>query len=371
MRTDLRSDDAFTKITQLDYLIAMTQKIIFATIGISISFFLNGPAAATDACSARAVTSIANVTVSDGRTYGVHTRFHSKNSAWMEFVRPDGTEIAVEGPFSWVRDDKGDRLGGDFQKLFSLGHQFTAFALFFDEIVSDSMPVESVEFGDGVYNGTIGALPSGGTATMFVEPTTGNPIGIRYQYPEIDPINVFFGDWRSHQGADVPFQVMIDDGEREFDYRYSEIDINDKNPGWYFDSGEAPAVDEIQIYRLHRKLLIAHCEGDAAAMASLTGPETVIANRGDLFMSSSSETGVRFESVFNRVDYTNYIDLTDPVIEVSEGGDLGWAAVNVRTIGTDQSNGEAFDYQWAWVMLARKIDGEWRSVGNASNLKQE
>ena len=47
------------------------------------------------------------------------------------------------------------------------------------------------------------------------------------------------------------------------------------------------------------------------------------------------------------------------MIEVAESADIGWAI------------GEAFDGQWAWIILVRKIDGVWRNAGNASNLKQK
>ncbi len=57
--------------------------------------------------------------------------------------------------------------------------------------------------------------------------------------------------------------------------------------------------------------------------------------------------------------YTGYHDLTEPMIEVAENGDIGWAI------------GKAFDDQWAWIMLVPKIDGVWINAGNASKLKQK
>ena len=79
----------------------------------------------------------------------------------------------------------------------------------------------------------------------------------------------------------------------------------------------------------------------------------------------------RFTAVFDRLDYREYHDLRLPVVEVSESGDLGWIAVEVRAIGTDRESGDAFDNQWAWLMAVRKIDGRWLHAGNASNVADD
>ena len=85
---------------------------------------------------------------------------------------------------------------------------------------------------------------------------------------------------------------------------------------------------------------------------------------------NSSETNPEamrrhFEKVFERLDYSGYEDLQVPRVAVS--GELGWAVVNVRATGTVRGANDTFDDQWAWVMLARKVDGEWVHAGNAAN----
>ena len=106
---------------------------------------------------------------------------------------------------------------------------------------------------------------------------------------------------------------------------------------------------------------------DADLMAELSAAEILIAGRGNLLWSSDNETRDRFKSVFQRVDYTEYHDIVLPVIEVSQAADIGWIGVNVRAIGSDISTGTAFDDQWAWIMLVKKIDDDWVHAGNASN----
>jgi len=336
-------------------------------VGAAAAFLTTG-ALASDACSTTAISTRAEVTVSDGSTYQTRSVYHAANAAGFELIRDNPMTVTVEGPFVWTKNSEGEKLSGAAMKSFALGHQFHAFMLHFDDIVENIRPIPDVEFQGQERNGLSGGFPYGGKALLIGDPA--RPTGLRFEFPETPAIDIMFLDWRKQGERALPHHIRIDDGERLFDYHYTEIDIAERSPLWFFDAVSPPAVDEVQIYRLHRKLLAAHCLGDADLMADLTAPETTIASRGELFSSSDEETRTRFTRVFERVDYTGYHDLTEPMIEVAESGDIGWASVNVRAVGAEKTSGEAFDDQWAWVMLVRKIDGVWRNAGNASNLKQ-
>ena len=77
------------------------------------------------------------------------------------------------------------------------------------------------------------------------------------------------------------------------------------------------------------------------------------------------QQATRFSSLFDALEYSEYHDLTEPVIEVS--GEVGWIAVNTRATGREKSSGRMFDDKWAWIMTVRKVDGEWLHTANASN----
>jgi hypothetical protein len=121
---------------------------------------------------------------------------------------------------------------------------------------------------------------------------------------------------------------------------------------------------------VHRKLLAAHCLGDATLMSSLSTADIVIANRGEIVRTTDAEMRDRFTAAFKRFDYTGYRDIATPIIEISQAGDAGWIWVNVRAAGKDLVSGEAFDDQWAWLMLLKNVDGRWLHAGNASNLAE-
>jgi hypothetical protein len=323
----------------------------------------------SDACSTRAIHTFADVAVSDGSTFSTESFFHSKNSAAIRHIRDEEQIIAVEGPSSWIRRGDSEEAGTEFHKDFALGHQFHAYLLHFDQIVTNIRQTSEIQFRGGTYRASSGDKPGSGIAHMIAGEDPDRPLGLLFDN-EDNSIAFSFFDWRELDDQSIPFHVQIDDGERIFDYRYSSIDLAPKSPLWFMDALPAPEIDGVQVYRLHRKLLAAHCLGDANMMADLSAPSVIVASRGELLETSPEATRERFTSVFQQVDYTEYHDLAVPIVEVSSSGDIGWIGVNVRAVGEVIESGDSFDDQWAWVMMVKKIDDIWLHAGNASNSLQ-
>ena len=67
-----------------------------------------------------------------------------------------------------------------------------------------------------------------------------------------------------------------------------------------------------------------------------------------------------------------YRDLTDPVVQVSGDGTLGWVIVQVEARGsqTNAAGGKTpLEFVSAWIELYEKRDGRWLRTGNVSNFK--
>jgi ketosteroid isomerase-like protein len=330
---------------------------------------LIGPiAGATDACSNTAIVTAAEVSVSDGGSFRTQSFFQSREAAAIRHIDESERVIAVEGPFSWRRSGQDTGLGGPELAGFALGHQFHAFLWYFDELVDDLETDVDVPWAGTTVKGKRGRDPYGGSVTL-IDPVGDRPV-LLIENPDSGLIVVRYGDWREEGGRHVPYLVSIDDGDRVFDYRFSSVETGDRKPSWFFDAVASPSIDEIDVFRLHRKLLAAHCLGDAALMAGLSAPTTTVASRGEVHTVTREQVEQQFTSLFERVDYTAYRDLIPPDIEISASGDLGWIVVNVRANGLDIESGEPFDDQWAWVMTVRKVAGEWRQAGNASNYRE-
>ena len=240
--------------------------------------------------------------------------------------------------------------------------------LHFDDVVGNPRTVEEISFRGNPHRARRGAYPYGGAVYLVDGDDALRPAGLLFEFPGSAEIQVSFSDWREVGGATVPFRAEIDDGDRVFDYRYSSIEMSSGTPLWFHQAVSAPELDEVKVYRLHRTLLAAHCLGDADLLAELSTKEVVSANNGAVGRSANDAVRRRFEALFERLDYSEYHDLSNPVIEISGSSDLGWIAAHVRAVGSDRETGMEFDDEWAWLMIVRKEDGHWRHAANASNV---
>lgn len=342
-------------------------------IFLSACLLLAAPAARAqpyDACATGAIHTFADVTVSDGATYTVESFYRSKKRAAARFSSRGGTMHAVEGGLAWSQNPERAELAGAFVRDFALGHNFHAFLLRFEEVVTDVERVDAIEFAGGTVSALKGMRESGDMVYLIDGDVPDRPAGMRYDAGDMI-IEITASDWRPQDGIEVPYQLVIDDGERDFTYRFSRVDLSDKPLLWFDETVAAPPLDPVQIYRLHRRQLAAHCLADPALLAAGMAPEAMMVNRGAIDTTTPADTEARFTGLFERVRYDHYADLRDPVIEVAASGDIGWSAVNISVAGFAAANGERFEDQWAWVSLVRKIDGEWHMAGNASNRRPE
>ena len=321
----------------------------------------------SDACSTRAITAAADVVVSDGSNFQIETYFHSRDMSAIRHIRDPQQLIVVEGPQSWTQLGDNSNTGTEFHKLFALGHQFHAFVLYFEEVVSNVRRLDDVLFDDEARQTTSGDYPYGGVVHLIQGADEMRPVGLLFEFPENTVISVKFDDWRNVGEVSLPYHLQIDDGQRVFDYHYSEIKVTPQSPLWFFDAVSAPPIDNVQVYRLHRKLLAAHCLGDADMMADLSAPEVLTASRGKLMQITNDAIRERFTALFQSLDYAAYHDLVVPTIDLSEDAKLGWIGAQVQAEGSEIKTGTSFSHQWAWIMMVKKIDHVWLHAGNASN----
>lgn len=339
-----------------------------STLCAGLFLGLSVPLQADDACDASAIYSLADVTVSDGTSYQVEGFYKSRTRAAARFIREGGSLHVLEGPNVWVRTADGTQTAGDFQRDFTLGHHFHAFLMRFGELVDGTEPATAIEFADGLHTGMKGTRDTGGDVYLIEGDVPDQPLGLRYDVGDLK-IEITASDWREMGAESVPFALSIDDGERVFEYRYQTVDLGDQPLTWFYENVPSPDIPIVDVERLHRKTLIAHCLGDADMLAALTAPTATIANRGSVVETNPAEMATRFKRVFERRKYSAYIDTAQPT--VSADNSVGWVAVQVNAQGHNPANGQRFDEHWAWVMMAEKSDGKWLMAGNASNLRPQ
>lgn len=326
---------------------------------------------ATDACSMRAIGASADVSVTDGSSFTIESYFRSRDYAAIRHFGERRRVTSVEGPFGWIGSGDKFRLGGDFEKIFALGHQFHAFILYFDDLTDNQRDSTGIEFLGAPHAARSGDYPYGGDVHLIAGDDPARPVGMVFDYPDIEPIEVSLDDWREIDGVELPFELAIHDRGKVFVYRYTSVDLSPHTELWFFDEIGGPAPDEVLALRLHRKLLAAHCLGDAEIMADLSNETIISADKGRRAKYDNSLMRERFTGLFKLLNYTEYHDLQQPFVEIAASGDLGWVIANVRSVGKQLSDDQAFDYEWAWIMLVRKVDGRWLNTGVASSVLRE
>jgi ketosteroid isomerase-like protein len=324
---------------------------------------------ASDACSPMAIVTSADVRVSDGVRYTLETFFNAIDVAATRQTRPNGeiNVMAIEGPTAWTSG--ATELGGDMERTLTLGHQFHALLLHFDDLVRNPRDA-NVTFRNEARRARVGDWAYGdGEAQLVFNAAGTRPEALIFSFPGAAPIEMVFSNWRRAGGVQLPHRLAIDDGRRQFDYRFTRIALEAHSANWLFDTLAAPDIDAVQIHRLHRRALAAHCEGDAAALAALTAPDSIDISRGAINAVTPAGMQTRFASVFEQLDYTGYSDSAWPIIEVADSGDVAWLAARVQAMGVERTSGSAFDNHWSWVMVLRKVDGAWRSSGIAATAE--
>ncbi len=213
----------------------------------------------SDACSTTAVYAAADVRVSDGSSFRTEAYFHAVDVAAIRHIDDGDRIVAVEGSLAWARSGDRAELGGAFHKVFALGHQYHALLLGFDEVFAAPRRTDALEFADSTHAATSADYPYGGVVHLVDGETAERPKAMLFAFPDAPVISAEFLDWQMAGDIELPFLIRIDDGDRVFDYRYTEVDLRPRPPLWYFDSIAAPPIDDIQVFRSQRRRMAAGC----------------------------------------------------------------------------------------------------------------
>ncbi len=123
---------------------------------------------------------------------------------------------------------------------------------------------------------------------------------------------------------------------------------------------------------MHEALLHAHRTGDVDLWMSVEADTILSANGGEVSTSASSDRRPGRAAYLGSTVFDVYEDTRPPLVAVSEEGGLGWVVAQVRVRGMrTHANGdsESIDDLWAWVELYRRVEGDWKMVGNVSNRR--
>ena len=127
-----------------------------------------------------------------------------------------------------------------------------------------------------------------------------------------------------------------------------------------------------EILALHRAAIQAHLDKNVEFFVQNVSGDYVTVSRGELFYPTEEETRTRFSNYLHNTTFTEYRDLQDPIIRISQDGTMAWSIVQVRIRGTRKMPDDTeadIDTISAWIMVYEKADGRWITTANVSTFK--
>lgn len=318
------------------------------------------------AADIHALSTTANVRVSDGLTYTATTLYHDRQRAVFQRTYSD-RQIAsgIDGKYLWNYDGKRETEVPAFYENYILGHQMHAQLLFFDHLHPHAASIRDTSYNDMACRYISDQAPDGNTFTIIFDEW---PIAMIIAPPEGSNIVMKLDSFQSADGFVLPFFIEIDDGERIFNYHFQSIQFNQEQISRYRCPYERLS-DEQKLLRLHRRGMDAHLWEDAETIKATLADTLMVANSGEVSYAPAS----MMDGILGSRDYTLYEDLIRPIVKVSNDGSLGWVTVQIKAKGfrfDEQQNPTIpLEFVSAWAALFEKQEGHWRMIGNVSNFK--
>lgn len=317
------------------------------------------------------ISSQAEVTVSDGLTYKVNTVFHDNQRAIFQRVYKDRTVVqGVAGKYIWEFDGSVESEVSNFIGGLVLGHQFHAQILFFDKLHPSFEAPKNVKF-KGKNCLVITSKNENQNFKFYFEETQ-YPLGFEIIRENEKNIIFEFNDWRTVADIRLPFQVLIDDGERKFNYSYQTISFNEGSI-LDFKAPESVLTEEQKLLNHHRIIMDGHYFGQTNEMKKQQSETMIMVSEGEIYHIPGNQPDAMIDRIMSNRDYTTYDDLVRPIVQISGDGQLGWviAQVSAKGIRFDEDGNPKgpLEFVCTWIELYEKVDGQWRMKGNVSNFQ--
>ncbi len=313
----------------------------------------------------------AEVQVSDGLTYKTKTLYHDPQRAIFQRIYVDRTIVqGIEGKYIWSFNGSEEKEVSSIVGGIILGHQFHAQILFFDQLHPEHESVTHSEFkGQNCY---MLSSKSENPTFNFYYKENDFPLGMEIIREEEANITFEFDDWREVSGVRMPYAILIDDGERLFEYRIQKIEFNEGSIS-DFKAPEPLLTEEQKLMRHHRTIIDGHFFGTPAIIKMQQSDTMTIVGDGEVSILVGDQTGTMIEQILASRDYTVYDDLIRPIINISDDGTLAWVIAQIfakgNKYGENSNPGLPFEFTCSWIELYGKENNYWKMNGIVSNFK--
>jgi hypothetical protein len=136
-------------------------------------------------------------------------------------------------------------------------------------------------------------------------------------------------------------------------------------------SSSCPATDaEAELLSLHEKTRQAHLQGEAGLIAGTIGDKLLLVEKGTIRTQSNQEVAQFFTGYLKRVRYSQWRDVSPPVVTISPDGQMAWMAVAVEAKyrRADKAREGEKSFRSSWIATYSRENCAWRMTGIASDI---
>ncbi len=124
-----------------------------------------------------------------------------------------------------------------------------------------------------------------------------------------------------------------------------------------------------EILTIHRNLITAHLNNDPDHFKGATSDDFLSVARGEIMKPSRVEVEAGLKNYIETTKFTEYRDLTEPIVGFSEDGSIAWSIVQVKVTGNKKDTSEPIDFTCAWLTLYRRESTNWVKLAEVSTFK--
>lgn len=141
-----------------------------------------------------------------------------------------------------------------------------------------------------------------------------------------------------------------------------------------FSCQQKPDKEELkkEILAIHHNLIKAHLEKNPEFFIQNMSDDFVSIKKGDILHPDKEEIQTSMTDYINNTTFTEYKDLQEPIIGLSDDGTVAWCIVQVLVQGERKLTDGTFreiDFTCAWMTLYRKTENGWVTEVEASTFK--
>ena len=127
-----------------------------------------------------------------------------------------------------------------------------------------------------------------------------------------------------------------------------------------------------ELLSLHETTRQAHLQGDAAKLAGTIGHRLLLVEKGTIRTQSRAEVAQFFASYLKRVRYSQWRDVSPPVVTISPDGNMAWMAVEVEAkySSADKPLEGEKSFRSSWIATYERDNCAWQMTGVASDIAE-